>query len=223
MEFKVGDKAVYPAHGVGEIVGVEVKEIAGNRISFYILKILDSDLTVLIPINNINSVGLREIIKKDEVRKIYTILGKKTSSIDVQTWNRRYREYLRKIRTGSPFEIAEVLRDLYNLKSDKILSFGEKRMLDTAESLLIKEISLAKKISEDKVKKEVAKFFKKPVKQLDQLAELDHHDEEIVEEPEDEEESKKGNGRALQAKSASAKSKQSKPAKSSLKKKLSVV
>ena len=201
MEFKVGDKAVYPAHGVGEIVGVEI-----NRISFYILKILDSDLTVLIPINNINSVGLREIIKKDDVRKIYSILGKKSSTIDVQTWNRRYREYLRKIRTGIPAEIAEVLRDLYNLKSDKILSFGEKRMLDTAENLLIKEISLAKKISEDKVKKEVSKFFKKPVKQADHLAELDTAADEPVEEADEDE------------KKSSSKSKENKTTKSSKKK-----
>jgi len=198
MEFKVGDKAVYPAHGVGEIVGVEIKEIAGNRISFYILKILDSDLTVLIPINNINSVGLREIIKKEEVKKIYTILGKKTSSIDIQTWNRRYREYLRKIRTGNPTEIAEVLRDLYNLKSDKILSFGEKRMLDTAENLLIKEISLAKKVPEDKVKKEVSKFFKKPMKHADHLVELDT----TVDEPgeEDDEDEKKSSPKSKENK-----------------------
>jgi CarD family transcriptional regulator len=176
-KFNVGDKAVYPAHGVGEIVGMQIKEIAGNKISFYILKILNSDLTVLIPINNINSVGLREIIHKNEVRAIYKILQDKAPSIDIQTWNRRYREYLRKIRTGNPTEIAQVLRDLYHLKSDKILSFGEKRMLDSAESLLIKEISLAKNTSEDKIKKELSKFFKKPVKEVEHLSELDKHDE----------------------------------------------
>ena len=160
LSFSVGDKAVYPAYGVGEVLSIETKEIAGKMIPFYVLKILDSDMTIMIPQDNIESVGLREIITPDKVKRIYDILKKKTLSIEIQTWNRRYREYLKKIRTGSAFEIAEVLRDLAILKIDKPLSFGEKKMLDNAKNLLKKEISLARKVPEDTVEKEINKFLK---------------------------------------------------------------
>jgi hypothetical protein len=86
--------------------------------------------------NKVNSVGLREIIGEKDVKKVYSILREKEVSVDSTTWNRRYREYMDKIKTGSVFEIAEVLRDLYLLRSDKDLSFGERKMLDTARSLL---------------------------------------------------------------------------------------
>src|SRR5213078_4309232 len=96
--FKVGDKAVYPGQGVGEVMGIEHKDIAGQRQSFYVLKIMENGMKILIPIN-----------------KVYGILKQKDISVDSATWNRRYREYMEKIKTGSVFEIAEVLRDLYLL------------------------------------------------------------------------------------------------------------
>jgi CarD family transcriptional regulator len=97
----------------------------------------------MIPKDNVNSVGLRPIISKNEAEKVIGILKVKDVKIDNQTWNRRYREYMEKIKTGSVFEIAEVLRDLFLLKVDKELSFGERKMLDTARNLLLKELSLA--------------------------------------------------------------------------------
>src|SRR5574337_527215 len=136
--FKVGDKAVYPGQGVGEVMGIEHKEVAGQRQSFYVLRILENGMKIMIPMNKVGSVGLREIIGEKDVRKVYTILREKEVSVDSTTWNRRYREYMDKIKTGSVFEIAEVLRDLYLLRSDKALSFGERKMLDTARSLLIR-------------------------------------------------------------------------------------
>src|SRR5499426_1424016 len=157
--FKVGDKAVYPGQGVGEVLGIEHKEIAGQRQSFYVLKILENGMKIMIPINKVGSVGLRDIINEDEVEEVYTILKTKTVAVDSTTWNRRYREYMEKIKTGSVFEIAAVLRDLYLLKGDKDLSFGERKMLDTARSLLIKELSLARECSEDEIEDDLKKIF----------------------------------------------------------------
>ncbi|UCF56973.1 MAG: CarD family transcriptional regulator [Deltaproteobacteria bacterium] len=157
--FNVGDLAVYPAHGVGVIEKIESQEISGCRQDFYVMRILDNDMIIMIPTENVNNVGLREIIGQDEVRKLYSILKKRDVIIDNQTWNRRYREYMDKIKTGSVFEVAEVYRDLLMLKVEKDLSFGERKMLDTARSLLVKEISLAKKVKEEQVEKDLDKIF----------------------------------------------------------------
>jgi CarD family transcriptional regulator len=157
--FKVGDKAVYPGQGVGEVMGIEHKEIAGQRQSFYVLRILENGMKIHIPINKVGSVGLREIIDQNDVKKVYAILKEKDISVDSTTWNRRSREYMEKIKTGSVFEIAQVLRDLYLLKSDKDLSFGERKMLDTARSLLIKELSLAKDCDEQTIEDDLKKIF----------------------------------------------------------------
>jgi CarD family transcriptional regulator len=157
--FKIGDLAVYPAHGVGVIEGVEKKRISGCSEKFYIMRILENDMIIMIPTKNVESVGLREIIGQKEVPKLYSILKKKKMSADNQTWNRRYREYMEKIKTGSVFEVAEVYRDLLNLKVDKELSFGERKMLDTARNLLVKEISLAKKVKEEQIEKDLDRIF----------------------------------------------------------------
>jgi CarD family transcriptional regulator len=157
--FKVGDKAVYPGQGVGEVMGIEHKDIAGQRQSFYVLKIMENGMKILIPINKVGSVGLRSLIDEKAVVKVYGILKQKDISVDSATWNRRYREYMEKIKTGSVFEIAEVLRDLYLLKFDKDLSFGERKMLDTARNLLIKELSLAKGVNEDDIETDLKQIF----------------------------------------------------------------
>jgi CarD family transcriptional regulator len=157
--FKIGDNAVYPSHGVGVVRGVQEKDIGGRKKYFYVLQLLENGSTILIPTDKVKDVGLRAIIAKKDVSKIYKILKTKEIQLDNQTWNRRYREYMEKIKTGSVYEIAEVLRDLYRLKSDKDLSFGERKMLDTAKSLLIKELSLAQQIREDVVEGELKAIF----------------------------------------------------------------
>jgi len=157
--FKKGDLAVYPAHGVGIIEKIETKEISGCRQDFYIIRILDNNMKIMVPTQNVDSVGLREIIGQKEVRKLYSILKKRDVIVDNQTWNRRYREYMDKIKTGSVFEVAEVYRDLLMLKEEKDLSFGERKMLDTARSLLVKEISLAKKVAEKQIENDLDKMF----------------------------------------------------------------
>lgn len=157
--FKKGDLAVYPAHGVGIIETIESKEISGIRQDFYVIRILDNNMKIMVPTQNVDSVGLREIIGRKEVPRLYSILKKRDMVIDNQTWNRRYRDYMEKIKTGSVFEVAEVYRDLLMLKEDKDLSFGERKMLDTARNLLVKEISLAKKVEEKQVEKDLDKMF----------------------------------------------------------------
>ncbi len=160
LQFKPGDKAVYPAHGVGEVKAVEIREISGNKQTFYILRILDNGMTIMVPTNNIKAVGLREIIDEDQVDEVYEILKERDITVDNQTWNRRYREYMDKIKSGSVYEIAEVLRDLSMLKFEKELSFGERKMLDTARSLLVKELAIAQDLGEEDVLKEIQKIFK---------------------------------------------------------------
>src|SRR6476660_2148712 len=142
--FKVGDKAVYPAQGVAEVISIEEKDIAGQRQKFYVLRIIDTNRRIMVPVDNARSVGLRPPISEKEIQEIFAILRERTIAFDNQTWNRRYRGFMDKIKTGSVYDVAEVMRDLYRLKTDKQLSFGERRMLDTARSLIVKEIAIAR-------------------------------------------------------------------------------
>jgi CarD family transcriptional regulator len=159
VKFKVGDKAVYPAQGVAEVIRIEEKDIAGSRQQFYVLRILDTDRKILVPVANATAVGLREVICEQEIREIFDILRERTIAFDNQTWNRRYRGFMDKIKTGSIYDVAEVLRDLYRLKTDKQLSFGERRMLDTARSLIVKEIAIARRQTEENVRAEIEAIF----------------------------------------------------------------
>ncbi len=143
-------------------MGVETREVLGLNQNFYILKILNTEATIMVPVDTASSVGLRKIVKKSQVPKVYEILmDRKDVVLDNQTWNRRYREYTDKIKSGCVMEVARVLRDLYVLKLDKELSFGERRMLDTAKNLLVKELSIAKNIKEEKVEEELSRIMQR--------------------------------------------------------------
>jgi CarD family transcriptional regulator len=161
-KFKVGDNAVHLSHGVGVVCGIEEKIFSsGSSQAFYILEIHDNGAPkkVFVPIES-SSQRLRPIIKPKEVEEVYKILRRKEpSQIDHQTWNRRYREYMEKIHTGQVQEIAVVLRALFLLKHDKDLSFGERKLLDQAKTLLVKELSLAQNIKESEVEKELETIF----------------------------------------------------------------
>ena len=151
--------AVYPAHGVGLIQTIEKQTIGGIDQSFYVMKILDNDMTIMIPTATSANVGVRASISDDEGTKVIDILKERDVKVTAQTWNRRYRDYMDKIKTGSVFEVAVVLRDLFLLKEDKELSYGERKMLDTAKNLLVKELSLAKQMDQDKVERQIEKIF----------------------------------------------------------------
>src|SRR5881628_2418906 len=101
IQFKVGDKAVYPAQGVAEVIKIEEKDIAGTRQRFYVLRILDTDRKIMVPVSNANAVGLRQVISEQEIREIFDILKERTIGFDTQTWNRRYRGFMEEIKTGS--------------------------------------------------------------------------------------------------------------------------
>lgn len=160
-EFSVGDYAVYPAHGVGTIEAIETQEINGEKLKFYVINIVSNNMTIMVPIVNAKTVGLRNVIPKEEIPKLYETL-KKVKSVNIeQTWNRRHKEYADKIKTGSLYDIAEVFRNLSLLKIEKELSFGERKLFDTAKSLLIKEISISNKNSEKNIEEELNSYIKK--------------------------------------------------------------
>ncbi|MBU4186066.1 MAG: CarD family transcriptional regulator [Proteobacteria bacterium] len=160
-EFKVGDLAVYPAHGVGKIKAIESRVVNGEKHDFYILNVLEKSMVIMIPTCNVESVGLRDVISKKEIPKVYEVIKKdRESLIDNQTWNRRYREYMDKIKTGSLYDVAEVFRDLYFLKITKNLSFGERKLFDTATTLLLSELSTAKNTDEATIMSEIESLFK---------------------------------------------------------------
>lgn len=157
--FKKGELAVYPAHGVGVIESIERREFNGEKQIFYIMRIIDTDMVIMIPTHNAQSVGVRNIIDKKDIPMVLNILKDRSVEIATQTWNKRYREYMDKIKTGSVFEVAAVLRDLHILKDEKPLSFGEKKMLDTAMNLLVKELSIARNVKEGTVRQDIEALF----------------------------------------------------------------
>ena len=158
-EFSEGDLAVYPAHGVGCIESIESKQINGDTMNFYMMKIVENGMVIMIPTTNVESVGLRDVIPETEVPEVYKVMKKKGQGADNQTWNRRYREYMDKIKTGSIYDVAEVFRDLFNLRLEKDLSFGERKLLDTAQNLLVQELSTAKDIEEEAMMQEIENLF----------------------------------------------------------------
>lgn len=157
--FAEGDMAVYPAHGVGVIRSIETQKVAGIDQKFYVLEILGNSMKIMIPTSSSKTVGLRSIVNKKQALEVIDILKDRAIEIDSQTWNRRYRDYMEKIKTGSIHEVAAVLRDLFLLSVDKDLSYGERKMLDTAKNLLVKELSLAQEVEEEMISSKIDKIF----------------------------------------------------------------
>lgn len=143
-EFNIGEKAVYPCHGVGTIEKIEACSVGGADQDFYVLKIHSTGAKVMVPTRAAKTVGLRSVVNNFDVEKVYQILKSPCSKKSTSTWNRRYRTLTDKLNTGNLVEIAEVLRDLSSLSSDKELSFGEKKMLERARNMLVAEISVAR-------------------------------------------------------------------------------
>ena len=157
--FKVGDRAVYPAQGVGIVESIEAREFSGEKHKFYVLRIIDNDMTIMVPVGNASLVGMRTLISKDKVDTIYSVLGEKQNGgTAIASWSRRQREYNDKIKTGDPKEVAEVLRELYLIRGSKELSYGEKKVLELARRLLVLELSLAEGVAEAKVEQRLEKM-----------------------------------------------------------------
>lgn len=143
--YKVGDKIVYPMHGVGIIESIERKVVLGKRTEYYIVTIINSGMKVMIPTEKADEIGIRRIISKKEVAKVLTLLKKE----DVETeddWKLRYQGNIDKVKSGSIFEVAEVARDLYRRGREKELSIMERKLYENAYQLVIHEIALSRDV-----------------------------------------------------------------------------
>ncbi len=154
--FSIGDKVVYPNHGVGVIEQISSRTIGSTVEKFYLLKIKSSSLKVMVPFHNVDSVGLRRVVRNGEISKILEFLqdGKCENHAD---WKYRFKENSDKMRTGSLMEVAIVLKGLLSLGQEKPLSFREKKMLERARYLLVSELSMAKNCEETEIEDELRK------------------------------------------------------------------
>ncbi|MBI5517231.1 MAG: CarD family transcriptional regulator [Deltaproteobacteria bacterium] len=159
--FRIGDKAVHPAHGVGEVTAIEKREIAGSLGVFYVLKILDSGMKVMVPTQATESVGLRGVMSAPEAETVLEVFRSEEKAVGSGPWNRRQRAYNEMIKSGSPVEVAKVLRDLLRIKlrHEKDLSYGERRLMDQARSLLLRELALARHTNEAEVERQIESMF----------------------------------------------------------------
>ncbi len=164
MQFKVGDKVVYPNHGVGVVEQIMNVSAAGaDRDTFYRLRILSNDSTVLVPTSNTNHVGLRKVLSKKEVDKVFRVL--RSGKIEITTdWKGRFQENSDKMRTGDIFEVARVLKNLTYLSKSKNLSYRERKMLDKSRYLIVSEIAEVSKQPEEKIEEKVDKAVSVSVK-----------------------------------------------------------
>jgi CarD family transcriptional regulator len=146
--FNIGDKVVYPMHGAGVIEAIEEKEVLGQKQKYYIMKLPIGEMKVMVPMDNVEEVGLREIIDDDGISRVVEVLKGDKSKMSTN-WNRRYRANMEKIRSGDIFEVAEVVRNLAIRDAEKGLSTGERKMLDNARQILISELVLAQDSTEE--------------------------------------------------------------------------
>jgi CarD family transcriptional regulator len=160
LKLEVGDKAVHPAHGLGEIIAIEHREIGGAKGEFFIIRILDNGMRVMVPRTSAQAAGLRPVMSSKEADRVLETMRAREVAVDLQPWSRRFRAYTEMIKSGSPHEVAKVLRDMYRLKFDKELSFGERRLLDQAKSLLMKELAAAKGVTEPELQSRVDEMFR---------------------------------------------------------------
>jgi CarD family transcriptional regulator len=144
--FSIGDKIVYPMHGAGIIESIEEKEILGEKKKYYVMKMPVGDMKVMIPINNVDCIGIRDIINKNDADKVFKSL-EITCDEQTSNWNKRYRENMTKIKSGNVFEVAEVVKSLVLRERQKGLSTGERKMLNSAKQILISELVLAKNMN----------------------------------------------------------------------------
>jgi|SRR5271165_1532723 len=169
--FHIGDKVVYPNHGVGVIEQISSRMMGAALEKFYLLKIQSSSLKVMIPFYNVNNVGLRRVVRNGEIQRIvdYLSSGDCDSSAD---WKDRFKENSDRMRTGSLFDVAAVLKSLLVLNQGKSLSFREKKMLERARYLLVSELAISKNCEESEVEQVLAKALTKCQLRFPELADL---------------------------------------------------
>jgi len=160
VSFQIGDKVIYPNHGLGVVEKVEEKTILGTTTGFFHLRIISNETTVLVPVSNVDNVGLRRAITDEEVERLFGLLS--DGRIDNhQNWKGRFKDNSDKMRTGSIYDMADVLKSLTFLAKSKSLSFREKRMLDRAKSLIVSEISEVMRLTPESVEERVSEAIEK--------------------------------------------------------------
>lgn len=158
--FAVGEVVVYPGHGVCRIEKVVERVVSGANKRFFLLRALGAEMCILIPEDKIDHAGLRHVVDMQTADRILAILKESDgvqaeSNHNKQSWNRRFREYMERIKTGNTVQIAEVLRTISSVGLTKCLSFGEKRILNTSKALLAQEIAVAKRCSTERALGEI--------------------------------------------------------------------
>ncbi len=160
--FKVGDNIFYPMHGAGTINSIDEKEILGNKVSYYTI-LLPNEIKVMVPVDNIDTIGLRPIINEEEANKVLNILETDITEMS-ENWNKRYNENKDRLKTGDIYEIADIYRNLSLRNREKNLSTGEKKMLLNAKQVLISELSLSSNQSfeaiEERIERKLDENFK---------------------------------------------------------------
>jgi len=155
LTLRIGQRAVYPSRGIAEVVSVEKREIGGRVQSFYVLRLANSDLKILVHVDKAEQVGIRPVAGAQEVDEVLQILREKAASFERHPWNRALSCLHGQDQVRLALEVAEVFRDLHRLKKTKPLSFGERRMLDTARGLVSQELSVARSVDRATVEREL--------------------------------------------------------------------
>lgn len=150
--FNIGDKVVYPMHGAGVIESIEEREILGQKQKYYVVRMPIGDMKVMIPMQNIEDIGIREVIGLSDVSRVFEVLEEPCIN-ENNNWNKRYRENMCKIKSGDIFEVADVVRSLMARERDKGLSTGERKMLCSAKQILISELVLANDMEQYEIEK----------------------------------------------------------------------
>jgi CarD family transcriptional regulator len=148
--FRVGDKVVYPHHGAATIEGVQEREVDGERRQYYVLRLSYGDLTLMVPMDGAEEVGLRGVVPKDEIERVFQVLRSKKQAPSPSNWSRRFKSHVEKLRSGDIYQVAEVVKNLTLREKDRGLSAGEKRMLSKARQILVSELTFALGSNEDK-------------------------------------------------------------------------
>ncbi len=143
--YKIGDEIVYPMYGVGRIEAIEKKIVLGKKAEYYLFTIINSGMKVMIPVKNADTIGIRRIIQKKDIKKVVKIMTKGKVEFE-EDWKQRYQNNIEKVKSGSIFEVAEVARDLFRRGSEKELSIMERKLYENAYQLLCHEIALVKKV-----------------------------------------------------------------------------
>lgn len=157
--FKQGDRISYPMHGAGYIETIEEKYFLNQKKSYYVLKFLEGNIRVNVPVEGAEKAGLRRIISRDEYNRVMETFKDFSDVDESSNWNRRNRENLEKMKSGNVFELAAVIKSLLKRETSKNLSSSDKKMLGTSMQILVSELALASNKKDEEVKKIITQML----------------------------------------------------------------